>query len=120
MTEIGHSDEEVFAYIKSSIERISGACVNISADAAIYHDLWLAGDDAGELLDDIHDRFGTDFRGMWFPTYFPSEGWESFSEHWLKLLGFRKKAYWRRLTVGHLVAVVQKGTWFDPPTPIRP
>jgi hypothetical protein len=66
------------------------------------------------VLDAIRNRFGTDFHEMRFERYFPNEG-EVSSEHILKFLGFRKKAKWQRLTVGHLVDVIQKGKWFDPP-----
>lgn len=96
-----------------------GERVDVSKDTAIYHDLWLAGDDAGDLLDEIRSRFGADFRELWFPTYFPSECWEAFSEHLLKLIGLPKMAPWKRLTVGHLIDVVQRGVWFEPPTPNR-
>jgi hypothetical protein len=107
-------DDEILDAVRSMIEPFKGKGVDVSRSTAIYHDLWIAGDDAGELLDAIHNRFGTDFHGLHFDRYFPNEG-EVFPEHILKLLGFRKKAKWQRLTVGHLVDVIQKGAWFDPP-----
>jgi hypothetical protein len=105
--------DEIVGELKSLIVPFKGEGVEVSRATTIYHDLWIAGDDAGELLDAIHNRFAADFREMSFEKYFPNEG-EVFPEHILKLLGFRKKAKWRRLTVGHLVDVIQSGKWFEP------
>ncbi|HWF65289.1 MAG TPA: DUF1493 family protein [Rhizomicrobium sp.] len=111
------SNDEIFGALRAMIEPFIRKSLVVSRAAAIYHDLGIGGDDAGELLDAIHDRLGTDFRDLHFDRYFPNEG-EVFSEHILKLLGFRKKAKWRRLTVGHLIDVIQKGAWFEPPAPL--
>ena len=108
------SDDEIFDILRAMIAPFKGKKAALSRSTAIYHDLWLGGDDAGELLEAIHHRFGTNFHEMHFDQYFPNEG-EVFSEHILKLLGFRKKARWRRLTIGHLIDVIQKGAWFEPP-----
>jgi len=48
----------------------------VTPDARILHDLGVDGDDAGEVFDALHERFGTDFselNGQW-RTFFNTEG----------------------------------------------
>jgi Protein of unknown function (DUF1493) len=94
------------------IQRILVSSKPISMSAAIFHDLGIAGDDADELLKDVASRFGTSFAGLDFHAYFPDET-EAFVWHWASKLGFRPKH--KVLTVAHLVAVVERGSWFEPP-----
>ena len=77
----------------------------------IYRDLIIAGDDAAELLESIHKEFGTRFEGFVFQKYFPSET-EALPLRLGKLLGLESRKH--ALTLGHLVAVIQKGSWFEP------
>jgi hypothetical protein len=83
----------------------------IGDETRLYHDLSIAGEDAGELLDAIHKRFGTRFWGFDFEVYFPDESEAG--------PGNLRLAVWdrprRRFTFGHLVSVVERGRWFDPP-----
>jgi hypothetical protein len=92
------------------IQRFGDSRKRVLLSAAIYHDLRIAGDDAGELLDEISKRFGTSFREMHFPTYFPIET-EVFGSHWANVFGFKDKKR-PRVTVEHLIAVIERGHWF--------
>jgi hypothetical protein len=84
----------------------------IKRSAAIYHDLHIAGDDAHELLSDVSKRFDVSFVEMDFDAYFPSET-EVMWHYWKVKLGFPDTKR-RPLTVDHLLAVVERGVWFDP------
>lgn len=109
------SDDEVLDEVRAMVMRFLWRPPPIARSTAIYHDLWIGGDDAGELLEAVIDRFGTDFSGMRFDRYFPNEGLgEDFGERIVRWLGLKSK--WQRLTVGHLVDVIQKDAWFDPPS----
>ena len=72
------------------------------------------GDDAGEFLEEIMSRFGTSFEGFDYRPYFTDEGIEPLMRHWALKLGF--KDYKRPLTVRHLAEVVERGSWFEPPS----
>lgn len=102
------TDPEGSAALDVLIRRISRAKA-LSPATALFHDLSLAGDDALELLESMHARFGTRFDGFDFSRYFPDET-EALSHHLLPHRRQRKK----RLTVGHLHAVLAAGAWFDP------
>jgi|JI10StandDraft_1071094.scaffolds.fasta_scaffold333136_3 hypothetical protein len=77
----------------------------------LYRDLGIWGDDALELLEEIHQAFGTKFETLDISTYFPYEG--EAGPFWLERL-LRLKDHKRTLTFGHLLEVVKKGEWFDP------
>ena len=94
------------------IQRIRASGEPISMSAAIFHDLGIAGDDAYKLLQDIVAQFGTSFAELDFHSYFPDE-LDAFVWHWASKLGFRPKL--KVLTVAHLIAVVERGSWFEPP-----
>jgi hypothetical protein len=93
------------------IERIAGRRKSISHSTAIYQDLRIAGDDAFELLEMISARFGTSFQGFDWRAYFPDE-LEAGLFHWGAILGIRDTKR-RTLTVGHLLAVIERGAWFE-------
>jgi Protein of unknown function (DUF1493) len=77
----------------------------------IYHDLLISGDDAVELLERVHNAFGTRFDGFTFETYFPDET-ESISTRIAKFFGINDGK--REFTFKHLLSVVDRGAWFDP------
>lgn len=85
---------------------------SISNQTRIYFDLGIYGDDAWELLEEIHNRFGTRFEGFDGPTYFPEE--MGTAGKWIAWL-FGKPEPWKPVTFGHLFKVVEAGRWFDPP-----
>jgi hypothetical protein len=78
-----------------------------------YHDLHIGGDDAEELFAEIVKQFGTSLAGINFRVIFPGEhemGIRSLLLH----LGIPDRKH-RPLTVGHLLAVINRGEWFGPP-----
>ena len=83
----------------------------VLAQTELYHELGIAGDDAVELLEDVHERFGTSFSDLEFDDYFPVVS-EATGGRLSRLLGIRSNK--RPLTFGHLVRVVERGRWFDP------
>jgi len=93
------------------VQRITRSRKTISRSAAIYQDLGIAGDDAYELFGMISARFGTSFQGFDWPSYFPNET-EGLFFYWAAKMGLRDKKR-RTLTVGHLLAVIERGTWFE-------
>ncbi len=77
----------------------------------LYHDLHLYGDDAGELLDEVHKRYSTSFAGFEFGTYFPNE--TEALPRISKVSGLRDRKF-GSFTVGHLMNVVRSGSWVEP------
>jgi len=77
----------------------------------LYHELHLYGDDAGELLEAVHERYATSFDGFEFNSYFPNET-EALARI-VKWLGFKDRTM-GSFTAKHLVEVVGRGRWFDP------
>ena len=77
----------------------------------LLHDLGIAGDDALELLETIHDRFGTSFAEMPFVDFLPYET-DALWCHWVMRLGFKSDK--RELTIDHLAKVIDRCVWFEP------
>lgn len=92
------------------LEYISGIS-RITDDILVYHDLNITGDDADELMQEIEKKFGTRFDGFIFQDYFPDE-FGSWPLWILRLFGRQPKQ--KKLSVGHLVAVIDRGHWFPP------
>lgn len=72
----------------------------VTADAAIYHDLLIYGDDATDLLTDIINEFSASFEGFEFKTYFADEA------NWMPKLS---RPNHQRLTVRQLAAFAASG-----------
>jgi hypothetical protein len=64
------------------------------------------------MLEQIASAYGVLFESLKFQHFFPIEE-EALGAYWAKKLGFRPK--YEPLTVQHLAAVVERGTWFEPP-----
>lgn len=98
------------AAVLEEIRKITGR-KELQLFQRIYHDLGLTGDDACELLDNIHARFGTTFHKLDFHQYFTDEPdlLTSLLEQLFKSLIKEKP-----VTIQHLVEVVRAGQWFDP------
>jgi len=105
------SRDEIRTRLESFLRRIGGKKKVISEKTLVLQDLGIGGDDAGELLDEIHASFGTRFDGFEFDLYFPNET-EALGEHYARLLGFKSRR--KPLPVGHLVSVIEHGQWFEP------
>lgn len=95
----------------SLISEISGVKKGLSDSTRIYHDLLISGDDADELLENIRNTLGTNFDGLDFSAYFPDET-ESFVFHLAARIGCKIKK--KEMTIGHLLNVIRKKSWFDP------
>jgi hypothetical protein len=91
---------------------VGGPVSRFGDETRLFHDLRVYGDDAYELLQQIHDAFGTSFRDLDFCAYFPNEtegGWT------YRIDAFFRPSYRKKpLTLGHLVAVIEHGQWFEP------
>lgn len=100
------------AELATMVQLVGGSDRPILRSTAVYHDLHIAGDDAAELLAEISRKFAVTFDGMHFATYFPDET-EAMWRYWASKLGLRDRNR-RRLTIEHLLAVIDRGRWFDP------
>jgi hypothetical protein len=104
--------ESVESDLVSLIQQFCGSHAAIPKSASIYHDLHIAGDDAGELLTEISKRYNVKFDGFDFEPYFPNET-ESLWYYWASKFGFRDRNH-IPITVEHLLSVIDRGKWFDP------
>ncbi|MFD2235795.1 DUF1493 family protein [Phaeospirillum tilakii] len=95
----------------SIVADIAGSRPPISDSSKLCQDLSIMGDDAHELLTRIIEHFGTRFEGFDFQTYFPNETEAAFW-HIGRRLGWRPAK--KEITVGHLLAVIERGYWFNP------
>jgi hypothetical protein len=100
------------AELAAMVQLIGGSDKPILRSTSLYHDLQIAGDDASELLAQISRKFSVSFDGMHFAAYFPDEA-EAMWRNWASKLGLRDRNR-RRLTIEHLLAVIERGRWFDP------
>jgi hypothetical protein len=102
--------ENVEPSLRQILSKFVGAR-QVAMQTELYHQLGIAGDDASELLEEVHERFGTSFFGFQFDDYFPNES-DAVGDHVLRLVGFRspKKSF----TLGHLLTVVSIGRWVEP------
>jgi hypothetical protein len=79
---------------------------------AINHDLRLEGDDSDDFLTEIQNRYGTRFDGMVWNQYSQPDSEAQF-DFLPRMFGIKPKT--KRLTVGHLLDVIERGAWFEPP-----
>ncbi|WP_163836721.1 DUF1493 family protein [Spartinivicinus ruber] len=82
-------------------------------EARLEQDYGITGDDAWELFEAIHEKFGTDFSGFEFDQYFCEEGEGFFSLLTNRARDKHRKAF--PVTIGHIFKVVESGKWFKPP-----
>src|SRR5579883_3485180 len=105
------SRDQVLAVVKQMLQAYVWT-TPISEDARLLHDLNMGSDDADEFLGKIEKTFGTRFDSFDHGAYFPNEELGS-GEGWLRRMGFESSH--KPLRVGHLVDVIMRGAWFDPP-----
>jgi hypothetical protein len=104
---------EAEAALVEMIKRIGCVRSEITHDTAIYHDLQIAGDDAYELLVELWQRFRlSPEKKINFSKFFPNEP-DALWFYWRAKLGFPDKKR-PRITVGHLLTVIERGEWFEP------
>jgi len=103
---------DVGADITERTRKIAGTRNPLPMSVRLYQDLQIAGDDASELLEGISRTYGTSFQGFSFSSYFPDET-EACWFYLKSFFGFRDRTR-KPLTLGHLIAVVEEGVWFEP------
>lgn len=111
MTHPTHADSEVRDVVIAMVREFAGRRAHLSEETRLFHDLSISGDDAGDLLDNVHKRFGTDFSEMDFDEFFPNETEGIFYRRGRFLWFGRTK---RESSLGHLLKVVNEGRWLDP------
>ena len=84
------------------------------AHTELHADLRISGDDAWELIERVHQVFGTSFVGLSLGDFFPGEN-DPPGGFWLGKAS-EKPPDLRPFTFGHLLAVVECGHWFEPET----
>ena len=97
--------------LEKRVQRIIASNKTIKRRAELYFDLQIAGDDARELLERIANDYGVRFGDFKFSDYFPNET-EALWCYWKSLIGFRDHER-RSFTLDHLIAVVERGEWFE-------
>jgi hypothetical protein len=110
------SREEVAQELERILYKFVFRKASLSEDPWLFHDLDIRSDDAVELFDEIHARFGTRFDEMDWHSYFPAD-MDAVGEKCAVRLGFPPIPC-TPLPLKHLVDVVVAGAWFDPP-PMR-
>jgi hypothetical protein len=106
--------EDVRAVLEPLLKDYAPRKVPISEATLLWHDLLLDGEDADEILESIMRRFTTNFSGLNLDEYFPT-GIDHMLEYWAGMLfGWRDKTR-KKLSVGHLLDVIQQERWFAPP-----
>jgi acyl carrier protein len=106
--------DDVRDAVASIVADIAGRRANIDDGASLFHDLGIAGDDAAELFGKLHKKFGTQFDDLALSKFFPDET-EALVYNVAGLFGYRSRK--PEITLGHLVRVVEHGSWFDPADP---
>jgi hypothetical protein len=91
MNSIKNGKENCPVAVVRILEDIARPKKKISRTTRIYHDLLVSGDDAVELINRVHDSFGTSFQGFEFGQYFPTEA-ESLFQRFVILIGRAKKS----------------------------
>lgn len=107
------SREEVAQELEQILNKFLFRKVSVSEDPWLFHDLDIRSDDASELFEEIHARFGTRFDEMDWHTYFPDD-MDAVGERCAVAIGFPPIPC-KPLPLTHLLDVVLAGAWFDPP-----
>ncbi len=95
----------------------SGSSKAITPETRIHHDLFLWGDDVGEVLGVLEKEHKIDFSKFEFEKFFLIEGMTLGVQSLLikRMFGSKKVPEKIPVTVGHLAEVVKQKKWFDPP-----
>ncbi|MEJ0025753.1 MAG: DUF1493 family protein [Rhizomicrobium sp.] len=107
----GLSRDRIREELQAILRRIVASNIDISELTEIFGDLGIAGDDAWDFISEIRNSFGTRFDGFNFNDYFQNEE-EALMAHIGRLLGFCRRSK-KKLTICHLIDVVQNGAWFE-------
>ena len=110
---ITFSREEVAQDLERLVRKFAPKKFSAVEDPWLFHDLDIRSDDAVELFDEIHAKFGTRFDEMDWHAYFPAD-MDAVGERCAVRLGFPPIPC-KPLPLKHLLDVVMAGAWFDPP-----
>ena len=92
------------------VREFAGRKAIITDEFSMYHDVKIRGDDIAWFLDAVINEFGTDLGALEWRLYFADN-----QENIVPYLR-RRFCRWddkKRLTFGHLLAVVERGAWFE-------
>lgn len=103
--------DQDFDKLVKLIRSIIRSSEEIADKTRLYHDLYISGDDAVELIEGINATFGTKFEGFEFAKYFPDET-EGLVLKIVEFFGYKVRQ--SELSVHHMREVISKGQWFDP------
>lgn len=93
------------------IARFTSKNRQLSLGANVNVDLHVYGDDAWEMLEKISANFDIDFTNFDFERYFYTEEEMMIAPYFVLVPFLQKK---KPLSISHLLAVVERGHWFDP------
>lgn len=87
--------------------------IEILEASRLYHDFGIAGDDIGDILQVIADRWGTDFSKFEINKYSPDE--QGIGNPFRMITAFFScvRTQYRPLTVGRLADAILKGEWTE-------
>ncbi len=104
-------NQEVLHDIMAYFGRNSEYVVNEQTE--INNELMLVGDDVDTFLSHLERKYNVDFNALNFDKFFLPE---LLFKYWY-YKWFKPRSLVRiPVTVGHIVRVIEKGRWFDPPT----
>ncbi len=101
--------EEDKETLLSIIFEVIGKSVSCNEESLVYHDLKISGDDAFELLNNIHKKFGTNFSEFDFEKFFPNET----EDMYYQVMPFLKKRK-TKLKIKDLMSAIENGAWVTP------
>ncbi len=108
------SESAVSREVISLVNDYAGLPLNeLTHDKRLLHDLEVVGDDFFDFIEKFEKKFNIDLSSVEWPRFNYGEG--IFSIPFLYTIK-KKQKYpgMRTLTVGHLVKVAHKGSWFEP------
>jgi hypothetical protein len=109
------SEDQIVRHVTEVLLRLSdhrGQAITPSTE--LYYELGLAGDDLGDVIDEIRAPFATDFSPMDLRRYAPNEVRHNFGFNLFRAFReWRGERTYRSLTVRSLVDAIQRGAWSD-------
>ena len=107
------TDGDALQVIASMAAKKSGVNITqVGPETKLLHDLGVDGDDAGELLQNVADRFRIDMRSFQFDRYFHSES-ECFFNPFLLIRACKVRFLSQKepVTISQLAESAKSGQW---------
>jgi hypothetical protein len=105
--------EDLRSSLRKIISETVGTKREITDSTRLFHDLNIKGDDVYWLFNELEKKYKTKFHGLDTNQYFSD--FEEPIGIWIRRF-FGYTADKKELTFGHLLNVVERGAWFDPPS----